>query len=345
VHTSNATEAPDAELKPGWPGGVAAAELFRSTIVQWFERHGRALPWRRTHDAYAILVSEFMLQQTQVTTVIDYYARWMARFPSFAALAAASEQDVLSVWQGLGYYSRAKNLHRAAKVVTEDFGGELPRSLAALRALPGVGDYTAAAVAAFAWDEPVPVVDANIARVLARLTNWQERIDTSAGREFLKTTAAALQPVESGGRLFNSALMELGALVCRSGQPNCLLCPVCSFCTTAVPAALPVKAPRAATAYRQEQVAFVFENNQVFLMQSQGPRWRGLWHMPPTAIMHRAPDHSLEYAITRYKVRLDVIRLPRQHDPLLTAFPVVALDALPMPAPHRRALGTMLAST
>jgi len=250
---------------------------------------------------------------------------------------------VLSVWQGLGYYSRAKNLHRAAKAVTEDFGGELPRSLAALRTLPGIGDYTAAAVAAFAWDEPVPVVDANIARVLARLTNWQERIDMSAGREFLKTTAAALQPLESGGRVFNSALMELGALVCRSGQPNCLLCPVSSFCTTSVPAALPVKAPRVATEYRKERVAFVFENNQVFLTQSPGPRWHGLWHMPPTSVTRRVPDHTLEYTITRYKVRLDVVCQPWQHDSLLTGFSVTALDALPMPAPHRRALVAMLA--
>ncbi len=310
--------------------------------MQWFERHGRDLPWRRTQDPYAILVSEFMLQQTQVNTVIDYYTRWMVRFPGFADLAAASEQDVLSVWQGLGYYSRAKNLHRAAKAVNENFGGVLPRSLDALRALPGVGEYTAAAVAAFAWDEPVPVVDANIARVIARLTDWQERVDTSSGRQFLKSTAATLQPVECGGRLFNSALMELGALVCRSGQPNCQLCPVSSFCMTSVPAALPVKAPRIATEYCKERVAFVSQNNQVFLIQSTGPRWRGLWHMPHTSVTRRAPDHSLEYTITRYKVRLDVIRQSWQHDPQLTAFSIADLDALPMPAPHRRALVAML---
>ena len=144
-------------------------QKIRAALARWFRAHGRDLPWRRTHDPYAIMVSEFMLQQTQVATVRDFYARWLARFPDFTTLAAASEADVLHVWQGLGYYSRARNLHRAAQLVVAQHGGALPDDLAAIAALPGVGRYTAGAIASFAFDRATPIIDANIARVLARL--------------------------------------------------------------------------------------------------------------------------------------------------------------------------------
>jgi len=338
----NASTQGDAENISVWPGGRDAKKRFRRDLVLWFKTHGRDLPWRRTTDAYAILVSEFMLQQTQVATVISYYDRWMTKFPNLAALAAASEQEVLSVWQGLGYYSRARNLHRAAKAVMTDHAGRIPRSLESLRSLPGVGDYTAAAVAAFAWDDPVPVVDANIARVLARLTDWRDRIDTADGRQFLRDTAIAIQDGAKCGRLFNSALMELGALVCRSGQPDCLRCPVKRHCTTSVPAALPVKAPRATTEFRIERVAFILEGNQIFLTQADGAKWRGLWHMPGANPRRARVAHSLEYPITKYRVRLDVIVSERPPSDHLRAFEVSDLDSVPIPAPHRRAISAML---
>ena len=332
----------DAEIISGWPGGADFAERFRRDLVQWFGRDGRDLPWRRTTDPYAILVSEFMLQQTQVATVIGYYDRWMAQFPTVAALAAATEQEVLSLWQGLGYYSRARNLHRAAQAIMSEHAGQIPQSMQVLRALPGIGDYTAAAVAAFAWDETAPVVDANIARVLARLTDWRDRIDTAEGREYIRETAIAIQHGCSGGRLFNSALMELGALICRAGQPDCSACPVKSYCTTTVPAALPVKAPRAVTEFRVERVAFICDDGKLFLTQAAGPKWRGLWHMPDATNLRKHPAHSLEYSITRYRVRLDVIIAPRPPDDSLLAFDIAALDSVPMPAPHRRAVAAML---
>ena len=338
----NASPAGDAENISGWPGSADLAERFRRDLVQWFVRDGRDLPWRRTTDPYAILVSEFMLQQTQVTTVIGYYERWMAQFPTVAALAAATEQEVLSLWQGLGYYSRARNLHRAAQAIMTEHAGRIPQSMQMLRALPGIGDYTAAAVAAFAWDETAPVVDANIARVLARLTDWRDRIDTAEGRSHICETAAAIQHGCSGGRLFNSALMELGALICRAGQPDCSACPVKSYCTTTVPAALPVKAPRAATEFRVERVAFIYNDGKLFLTQAAGPKWRGLWHMPDATNLRKRPAHTLEYPITRYRVRLDVISAPRQPDDSLRAFDVAVLDSVPMPAPHRRAVVAML---
>ncbi len=162
-----------------------SAALFRRSLLNWYRQNARDLPWRRTADPYAILVSEFMLQQTQVATVIPYYDEWLRRFPDFATLAAASENDVLHAWQGLGYYARARYLHAAAQFVMQNFGGELPADTAKIAQLPGVGRYTAGAIASFAFDLPEPIVDANIARVLARLTNYKIPIDTSAGRAHL----------------------------------------------------------------------------------------------------------------------------------------------------------------
>ena len=181
-----------------------------------------------------------MLQQTQVATVRDYYARWLVRFPDFNALAAASEADVLHVWQGLGYYARARNLHRAAQEVAANYGGKLPDDLAAIAALPGVGRYTAGAVASFAFDRATPIIDANIARVLARLLNLQEPIDTTRGSEILWKTAEELLPAR-GGRMHNSALMELGALICTPRSPQCLICPVREHCRAKNPETLPKK--------------------------------------------------------------------------------------------------------
>ena len=219
---------------------------LRSKLVAWFGKAARDLPWRRTRDPYAILVSEVMLQQTQVATVIPFYERWLARFPDFGALASADESEVLSVWQGLGYYSRARNLHRAAKTVVAAHGGEMPRDPMFIRALPGIGRYTAGAVASFAFDLPEPLVDANVARVLARLLDLHTPIDSTAGQAALWSAAIALVP-QKGARTFNSALMELGALVCAPRTPQCLLCPIRTHCAAfanGTAESLPRKKPR-----------------------------------------------------------------------------------------------------
>ena len=187
-----------------------------------------------------------MLQQTQVATVISYYQRWLDRFPDFAALARAKESDVLHAWQGLGYYARARHLHATGKLVRENFGGELPADVARIAQLPGIGRYSAGAIASFAFDLPEPIVDANIARVLARLTNWEIPIDTSVGRAHLWQTATALLPT-TGVREHNSALMDLGAMICLPRQPRCAECPVRSFCRAQRPAILPAKRKRPAT--------------------------------------------------------------------------------------------------
>jgi len=315
-----------------------AEQKIRRKLYRWFERHGRDLPWRRTHDPYAIMVSEFMLQQTTVAAVIPYFERWMARFPTFEALAHAAEEDVLALWQGLGYYSRARNLRRAAISVVEEGRGEAPSSAPALRCLPGVGDYTAAAIASFAFDVVEPVIDANIARLLARLRNWQKPVDDAAGRAFLINAARELLP-ESGGCLHNSALMELGALICVARNPRCYECPIRRDCAAERPEQLPVRKPRRDAERISETRAFVFEQGKLWLERSPGPRWRGLWLLPQAASAKLRADHVEIYVITRFRVTMRVFVESRK-SPELTGYVPDGLP--PMPSPHRRAVAAML---
>lgn len=197
---------------------------FAAALLDHFDAHRRAMPWRDTADPYAIWVSEVMLQQTRVETVRSYYERWLRRFPTVAALAEADVDEVLREWQGLGYYSRARNLHRAARLVRERHGGTVPRDQAALRALPGVGEYTAGAVASIAFGAAVPAVDGNVRRVLARLYDLRD-----PGPGELRVLAAALIPEDRPGD-FNQALMELGATICTPRSPSCHVCPVATWC-------------------------------------------------------------------------------------------------------------------
>jgi A/G-specific adenine glycosylase len=318
---------------------LGAEEKIRRDLLRWFERHGRDLPWRRTRDPYAVMVSEFMLQQTTVAAVIPYFERWMARFPTVEALARAPEEDVLALWQGLGYYSRARNLHRAAIAMMQGAGGEVPRSVEALRRLPGVGDYTAAAIVSFAFDAAEPVIDANIARVLARLRNWRKPVDDAAGRAFLREVARKLLP-EKSGRLHNSALMELGALICVAQNPRCQECPVREDCSAQQPELLPVKHSRKGIEGISEARAFVFEQGKLWLEPSQGPRWRGLWVLPRAEATNSRADHVEVYSITRFRVTMAVFIESRKSRPL-TGYVPGALP--PMPSPHRRAVAAMVA--
>jgi A/G-specific adenine glycosylase len=263
----------------------------------------------------------------------------MARFPTLEALACAAEEDVLSLWQGLGYYARARNLHRTARAISEQAGGRVPHDVESLRLLPGVGDYTAAAIASFAFDAPVPVIDANIARVLARLRNWRKPVDDAAGRAFLRDAARDLLP-NRNGRLHNSALMELGALICTARKPRCHACPVRSRCLAQQPESLPARRSRASAEAVAEARAFVFEEGKLWLELSSGPRWRGLWVLPHAESTNSPPDHVQAYSITRFRVTMCVHIEPRR-SARLAGFPVVSLP--PMPSPHRRAVAAMLA--
>jgi A/G-specific adenine glycosylase len=313
-------------------------QKIRRKLSRWFKRHGRDLPWRRSYDPYAILVSEFMLQQTTVRAVIPYFERWMARFPTLPSLARSEEEDVLALWQGLGYYSRAHNLRQLAVILVEQGRGGVPDSVAELRSLPGVGDYTAAAVAAFAFDAVEPLIDANIARVLTRLRNWKEPIDDAAGRAFLRQTASDLLP-GFGGRLHNSALMELGALVCVARNPRCRCCPVRRECAAEKPDRLPMRKPRRTVEQVTEARAFIFEGGKLWLKQAPGPRWRGMWVLPETTLGEGCADHVERYSITRFHVTMRTYIESRQDEDLQG----YALESLPsMPSAHRRTVAAML---
>ena len=318
-------------------------QSLRRSLTAWFRRAARDLPWRHTRDPYAILVSEIMLQQTQVATVIPFYKRWLARFPDFAALASAKESDVLSVWQGLGYYSRARNLHRAAKTVVEKHGGEMPRDPALIRALPGIGRYTAGAVASFAFDLPEPIVDANVARVLARLLDFHTPIDSTAGQTALWSTAIALVP-EKGACIFNGALMELGALICTPRTPRCPECPVRGHCAASArgtEASLPKKKPRRKQVALAEHCAWVVRKGCILLEQQTGTRWHGLWKLPALpAAPHATPLLTLEYPFTHHRVTLAIFAQPAPSTlgENQAWHPLAAIAKLPLTAPHRRTI-------
>ncbi len=319
---------------------------FGKRLRAWFRRHGRDLPWRRTRDPYAILVSEMMLQQTTVAAVVPYFGRWMERFPSVRELAAAEESGVLALWQGLGYYRRARHLHAAARKVADELRGVFPRDYDGLRALPGVGDYTANAVLAFAFDEPVPVLDANVIRVVARLSDVRAPVDAAKGLGMVRRNLEKLLPA-TGGHEFVSALMELGALVCRAGRPDCLLCPVKEFCTAKVPEKLPVKAPRPPLKVRTEHAAWVGGKGTIVLQQAESRRWTGLWRLPPMdKAPHRSPEAELSYSIVRERVTLKVHRVARRaltaSEEPRRAFALDDLDRVAIPSPHRRAIAKML---
>ncbi|HXE57657.1 MAG TPA: hypothetical protein VNK43_06625 [Gemmatimonadales bacterium] len=217
----------------GARGAAPAAELarFRRRLIRWFRRHGRDLPWRRTRDPYRILVSEFMLQQTQVSRVEGYYRRFLERYPTIHDLAAAPAAAVRETWEGLGYYRRAANLHRLAQEVVRERGGRIPADPAELRRLPGVGRYTAGAVAAFAFERPAAAVDTNVARVIRRA--FHPRLRARGAERVIWDTAARLVPRRGPSAwAFNQAIMELGALVCTARRARCEACPVRRSCRT-----------------------------------------------------------------------------------------------------------------
>ena len=206
---------------------------LRTRLIEWYEQNRRDLPWRNRKDSYAIWVSEIMLQQTRVAVVVDRYQAFMTRFPSLVSLALAPEQDVLALWSGLGYYRRARMLHKAARFVADNYQGNLPETAEELRALPGIGAYTADAIASIAHGEPVAVVDGNVERVLCRLAGWDSASRTGAAalrRKIDELAAQLVDPARPGD--FNQALMELGATVCLPRKPQCQVCPVSGDCKT-----------------------------------------------------------------------------------------------------------------
>ena len=264
-------------MKEEWIMTEAAALL-----LAWYDAHARSLPWRGIHDPYRTWVSETMLQQTRVETVLAYYERFLQRFPTVKALAAAPEDDVLKLWEGLGYYRRARNLHRGAQQVMEEFGGVMPSAVEQLRKIHGVGEYTAGAIASIAFDQPVPAVDGNVIRVVSRFRGIRENVGAPSVRRQLTAEAAALVPEERPGD-FNQALMDLGSAVCVPGTPSCERCPLQALCDACCEGdaedlpLLPRKNPPRVIDY---DLCLVFSGNRVLMRQRTEAMLQGLWVFP-----------------------------------------------------------------
>jgi A/G-specific adenine glycosylase len=253
-------------------------------ITSWYRDVQRPLPWRETKDAYRIWISESMLQQTQVVTVIPYYHRFLDKFPTIESLAAAEESDVLRLWSGLGYYSRARNLHRGAKAVVEKWKGEFPRDRKHAESIPGVGPYTAGAVLSIAYGLPEPLVDGNVQRVFARFFGFKEEIHTRSASDFFWSTAREWVGSARSPSELNQALMELGATLCSKAQPRCTLCPLKSDCIalkTGTQASLPRRKPRRPVR-RLSWATWVHESDHRILLQrnAENTWWEGLWDFP-----------------------------------------------------------------
>jgi A/G-specific adenine glycosylase len=251
--------------------------------LAWFATHRRDLPWRRNPTPYAVWVAEIMAQQTRLETMLPYYQRWMARFPTILDLAAASQQDVLTLWEGLGYYSRVRNLHKAARVVAKEYDGELPGDVESLRTLPGIGRYTAGAIASLAFGLDEPAVDGNVKRVLARAFMVEESVDDTSGEKRIWALASENLPPGRAGE-YNQALMELGALICLPRVPDCSHCPINEDCLAHAAgrqADLPVKRPKAKIPHHIVTAAVIRKDGRVLIAQrSQDEMFGGMWEFP-----------------------------------------------------------------
>lgn len=320
--------------------GPALLELFdpprrrslRGRLLRWFAGHARDLPWRRTRDPYAVWLSEIMLQQTQVATVEGYFKRFFARFPTVHTLAAADEQEVLRLWEGLGYYRRARQLHRAAQIVVDEHGGQFPRTPEAVRRLPGIGRYTAGAILSIAFDVPAPILEANTQRLLSRLAGYQGEPTSAKGQRFLWQLAERLLPRKRAGQ-FNQALMELGSEVCTPRSPCCPDCPVATLCEAqrrGLQTSIPRPKRRARTTELHEAAVLLRHRGCVLLVQCpEGGRWAGLWDFPRVGLVGQTPAertselaekvrqltgaviepgerlHVLRHGVTRYRITLE----------------------------------------
>ena len=272
---------------------------FRKALLAWYRAESRDLPWRQNPDPYRIWISEMILQQTRIDQGLPYYERFIEKFPDIHALAAAPLDDVLKVWEGLGYYSRARNLHQTAKLIVEIRQGIFPQTAAELVLFPGIGPYSAAAIASIAFGEPVPAVDGNVRRVIARLFNYDQPADRREAAAFFQETAKSLLcPLHPGDS--NQAMMELGARVCTPRRPGCHLCPVAAHCLArraGTAEHLPRKTARAEPPHHHVAVA-VIEENGAYLVGRRPEKGLlgGLWEFPGGKVQ---PGESLEAALIR----------------------------------------------
>ncbi len=345
----------------------APAEFFRVSLLRWFKRNRRPDPWRDRPTPYSVWVAEVMLQQTVVKTVVPHFVAWMKRFPDVGSLASASEREVLRQWEGLGYYSRARNLYRSANIVQRDFGGEVPDDYEELMQLPGIGDYTACAILSIAFRKPYSVVDANVRRVVQRFLAFKAHNPVSERlmRDFLQTAISRRRPGE-----FNESIMQLGQTVCRIRQPLCEVCPLRKGCRARalnIQSMIPVA--RSSRSIRKSSVVLVLLNRgRLLLQRNREGLFAGLWTLQkseaaPSRIFETAQRHLQELGVNKYKVTFQL--KPRVHS--YTKFvenllPIVIdvsqmelspteelqwvairnLDQYPVPVIHRKIIGDLL---
>jgi A/G-specific adenine glycosylase len=337
-------------------------------LLNWYHQHGRTLPWRDHPDPYAVWVSEIMLQQTRVDTVIPYFEKWMKLFPDVRALANASEQDVLNAWEGLGYYSRARNLHKAAKIVALKFNGKLPRDLRDLRSLPGIGRYTVGAIASMTFGMDEPTLDGNLRRVFARLFDVEEFADSPTGEKILWELAAQNLPKGQAGD-YNQALMDLGATICVPKNPRCLLCPLMKICESrknGTQEVRPVLKAKKMSPHYIHAAAVIINRGRVLLAQ-RPPKGLlgGMWEFPngrvnadPAAELTKAINAAyslkikkkealgvIQHAYTHFKVtvhafRCDCATIPKNKN--LKWVRITKLDDYPMGKVDRQIVNKLL---
>lgn len=257
--------------------------FFLDNLLSWFKATKRDLPWRKSYDPYHVWISEIMLQQTQMDRGVRYFKRWVKRFPEVRDVAYASEEEILKYWEGLGYYARARNLHKAAKEIVEKYSSVVPADYNVLLTLPGVGPYTAAAVASIAGNQDVAVVDANVNRIFARLLDIEKPVKSSSIQQRIKSVAQHLLP-QGRARVFNQALMDFGGLVCTPKNPSCSSCPLQSICIAfknSTVSVRPVLKPPPQAVYVVRYVAIIVNEGRIYMQKrAEASVWGGLWEFP-----------------------------------------------------------------
>ena len=348
---------------------------LQDKILAWYGENQRDLPWRKDYSAYRVWISEMMLQQTQIATMLPYYFRWMARFPDAASIADAAEDEVLRHWEGLGYYARARNIHKTARLIAKEFGGVLPRDFPSLRKLPGIGLYSAGAIMSFAYNADFPAADANAGRILSRLFDISVPSDSKQFRDAVWYYATEILP-KGRSRDFNQALMDFGSLVCNPRGPSCVRCPVVACCAAlkkGVASARPVKGEKKTPMQVHKAIGICIRNGRVLVRKRpQSGLMPGLWELPGVDIKNGERSEEalgrawleelgiriggareltvIRHSHTAFRVTLHVFlfetwtfsgpELPRGALPLLWAAPR-ELGTLPFASAHRRAIKEM----
>ena len=347
-HFDNPFSVPQRSAVPQ-PSAQRKARRLVPRLLSWYGKHARDLPWRRTRDPYAIWISEIMLQQTQVATVIPYWERWMRALPTVNHLARAKPERVLKLWEGLGYYSRARNLQAAAHQILKNHQGQFPNTPEAIRALPGIGRYTAGAISSIAFNLPEPIVDGNVIRILTRLFGRREDPKAKVLQNELWSLAETLVRSTEDCAALNQALMELGATVCHPRSPNCTDCPVKRSCTARKENAthlIPAAPPRARTEARSIEVYWIAGGNRILLQKRpKGFHNAGFWELPNNETgpgiplpPQSEPLTTVRHTITKYRIQLMAYAVTKPRALKGRWCRRDELESLPITAAHRKLL-------